>query len=121
LLPAPKLASSGLDGAAKPAIPGELDASKAPEPSALVPEESPLLLPADKEPVAGKPMEKAVPSESVLAPLSRGELELKDALIFFETPAGPGGSQVAVPVLVPFSSPPVATQPASRATYREVK
>jgi len=119
LLPTPKPVES------EPAVAKTLSpeaARPAPaEPSAFSPEAPPVLLPTGKPPVAPAPAPKVEPTESVLAPAARAEAELKDAIIYFETPVGPVGSQVTIPAAVPLTSPAPAAPAASRATYRKEK
>jgi hypothetical protein len=98
------------------------------EPSTLSGDANPILLPpvkatADSTQAPVKPEE---PKESVLVPAEREELELKDAVKYFEpphapyAPNSPGGPQILLPAIVPYSSP-AAPQPNSRATYRKEK
>lgn len=121
MLPTPKVVSADSAAAAKSSDSQALAQHQPSEPSAFSPDEPPMLLPAEKASQVAKAEEKIEPKENVLVPASRGEMELKDAVIYFETPVGSHGSQVALPVLVPHSSPAAATQPASRATYHEEK
>jgi hypothetical protein len=93
------------------------------EPSAFSPDAAPTLLPTEKgastpAPVAEKKDEKR---ESVLDTIEPREPELRDSVMYFETPVGPRGSRATIPMVVPFTSPPTAPQPESRATYRKEK
>jgi hypothetical protein len=91
------------------------------EPSAFSPDAPPTLLPTEKPaatPVA-TPEKKDEKRESVLEPLEPREPELRDSVIYFETPVGPRGSRATIPMAVPFTSPATAPQPESRATYRK--
>lgn len=87
------------------------------EPSAFSPDASPVLLPKDKPAAASAPEKK----ESVLETVEHREPELRDAVMYFDTPAGPRGSRASIPMAVPFTTPPTLPQPESRATYRKEK
>jgi len=119
LLPVPKVVEAEPEAAKSPS---SEPAQPAPaQPSAFSPDAPPVLLPTEKPPVAPAPAPKVEPTESVLAPAARAEAELRDAIIYFETPAGPAGSQVTIPAAMPLTSPAPAVPPQSRATYRKEK
>jgi len=121
LLPRPAASENGTEGSPKTPTPEE--ASKQPkpsEPSAFSPDAPPVLLPAEKPPATPAPVDKIeAPKESVLVPGNHGELDLKDAVIYFETPAGPKGSRIIVPGVIPTNPPTPGTLPESSATYRK--
>lgn len=93
------------------------------EPSAFSPDAPPTLLPTDKPPAtpAPTPEAKAGKKESVLEAVDPREPELRDAVMYFDTPVGPHGSRASIPMVVPFTTPPTVPQPESRATYRKEK
>jgi hypothetical protein len=94
---------------------------KPPEPSALSPDAPPILLPKETTPATPPPEKSAAPPESALGEASSREPELKDAVMYFETPFGPHGARASIPAIVPLTSPVGAPQPESRAEYRKDK
>ncbi len=105
----------------KPADSSQPVPREMPQPSEFSPDAPPVLLPKDTAPVTPAPEKKTAPEESVLEEASHREPELKDAVIYFDTPIGPHGSRASIPAIVPFASPLGAPQPESRATYRKEK
>lgn len=89
----------------------------------LSPDSAPVLLPTDKStPVPDKKPQDADHKDGLLTPSDRAEQDLRDAVMYFETPVGNNGARVAVPLAVPYG-PPVAPVPVpeSRATYTTEK
>jgi hypothetical protein len=122
LLPTPKPVEPNPETAPAPVTPPEVPAPKPPEPSAFSPDAPPTLLPSDKPvPATPEPVKKDDKKDGVLEPVEHREPELKDAVMYFDTPAGPRGSRVTIPMAVPLTTPPTAPQPESRATYRKEK
>ncbi|MEA3213602.1 MAG: hypothetical protein QOE70_6659 [Chthoniobacter sp.] len=118
LLPPPPTVEPGLKSEAAPETAGPREPK---EPSAFSPDSPPVLLPKEQAPLVPAPAKKEEPRESVLVPAVRGEPELKDAIIYFETPVGPNGSRISIPAMIPLTSPAPVAQPESRATYRKEK
>ncbi len=118
LLPRPAAIEPDPDATAKSLQPGS--PARPAEPSAFSPEAPPTLLPDQKSPNVPGPAKSEGPKESALATEARGEPELRDSVIYFETPAGRNGSSVTVPALVPLKSP-MSVPAESRATYRKEK
>lgn len=90
-----------------------------PPPSAFSPDAPPMLLPPEK-PAPTPPPEKKEPKPSVLSPEEQAEPDLKDAVMYFDTPVGPHGARATIPLVIPNSAAPVPL-PESRATYRKEK
>lgn len=90
-------------------------------PSALSPDApTNLLLSPNPGPLPATILQTPQPPENVLTPATDSGSDLRDAVIYFETPRGPRGSQTTLAVPLPFASPAAAkTQPESRATYRK--
>ena len=104
-----------------PASPLETPTAEPREPSDFSPDAPPTLLPKESPIAPPRPAQNSAPTESVLAPGVRSGTELKDAVIYFETPAGVNGSRIGFPTLVPVTSPPAPPQPPSKATFRQEK
>ncbi len=120
-LPTPKPVEPEPAAAPANSQPQETPPSTPPEPSVLSPDAPHTLLPAEKPPITPPVVKKEEAKESVLVPAGNTEPELKDAVMYFETPVGPHGSRVTIPAIVPLSSPTGAPQPESRAIYRKEK
>jgi hypothetical protein len=121
LLPPPKPIEPDPSVDAANAKPQEPPAPKPPLPSDFSPDAAPTLLPTDKPLPTPAPERKIEPKENALEPVDRGEPDLKDAVMYFETPVGPHGARASIPLAVPYTSPAPAPLPDSRATYRKEK
>jgi hypothetical protein len=119
LLPRPILAATEPSAATEPPAPAGPARPASAEPSAFSPDASLIVLPGEKTAAAPAPAKPTEPGVSVLTPANQAEQELKDAVIYFATPAGPHGPRVAVPATAPLNPPTPATLPKSRATYRQ--
>lgn len=121
LLPTPKPAPVVSKAPATPS-PDDANANKPVDTGVLPSESSPILLPKDKQPAMPAPADHGK-QDPVLTPAPSPEQELKDAVIYFDTPVGPHGTRAIVPVPIPGLTPG-ATQPVvpdSHTTYREVE
>jgi hypothetical protein len=121
LLPPPKPAEPDPDATSTSPQPQEPVPPPPPEPSAFSPDAPPVLLPSEKPASTPAPEKRVEPRENVLVPADRGEPDLKDAVMYFDTPVGPRGSRASIPIPMPFGSPAPAPLPESRATYRKEK
>jgi hypothetical protein len=121
LLPPPKIVEP--DPMEEPAAAEPADTTSMPKPagpSAFSPDAPHTLLPVEKPAPTPAPEKKVEPKESVLVPADSGEPDLQDAVMYFETPVGPRGSRVTIP-MIPSNPPAAVPQPESRATYRKDK
>ncbi len=89
-----------------------------PQPSEFSPGAPPVLLPAEKPEPKEEPDKRTEPKENALTPSTGTAPDLRDSVIYFETPVGDRAQRVLTPALVPAVPAPVAPLPESRATYR---